>query len=182
MANTRVHSELMGSIPATQLSGQIPTTQLGSGSVVQYLRTQYTPYTSTNTYWNAIQDVALSSSGGAQLMNQTITPKATTNLLVVHAAATTSCSQPFYACLGLFRDAASACFAMQLTTPEVAGYQYPLDVWGAVTAGSLAATDFRVRVGNGSNGGYTTYINGYGGTRYGGGTMATFLEIWEIAA
>jgi predicted Rdx family selenoprotein len=114
---------------------------------------------------------------GAEFMTVSITPKFSTSRLEIEATAFAATVNANNIIGALFRDATSnALFAAQVRQP-VSSAVMQLMIQHSVTAGSTAATTFRVRLG--SQAADTLTFNGNGGTRLFGAISKSSLTVTE---
>lgn len=147
--------------------------------VLQVVATQ-TGALSTGTTVIPRDDTIPQITEGFEVMTQAITPTSTTSFLQVDVAVHASCSVASDIVAALFRDAGANAIAV--------GSQYATTGLGVmlvtfrarVTAGSTAATTFRVRIGPITAG--TVTFNGASGGRYYGGVYASSITVTELQA
>lgn len=118
---------------------------------------------------------------GVEFMTQAITPKSTTNILVIEAVAMLAHSTAAgEMSMALFQDATAAAIAAngayQTTLPE------PLihTLCHKMTAGTTSSTTFRIRAGSSAAG--TTTFNGKSAGRIYGAIPKSFIRITEYKA
>jgi hypothetical protein len=151
------------------------------GSVVQVVNTQ-TGATATGSTTMPIDDTIPQSNEGVEFMTLAITPKSATNKLridvVINVTEDTDVAD--YMGVALFQDStANALAAVHRSVPTQQG-SYPVCFTHYMTSGTTSATTFKVRAGLNAAG--NIRINGWGGTRYFGGVMASSITITEIKA
>ena len=138
-----------------------------------------------DTYNNSVttvipkDDTIPQSSEGTQIMTATITPKSASNLLLVRYTCNMAINSSGDAIMALFRD--SGADAIDAKSHRVSTAQ--LEVASSeilVSAGSTAATTFKVNVGPGAAG--TLVLNGISSGRLLGGVQRCSLVIEEIGS
>ena len=156
----------------------ITNTQIGIGQVAQIVSTNFAAVNSGTTlvpYDDTIPQI----TEGTEFMTQAITPKSTTNILVIEAILMVSPSVTAYVTGALFQDATANALAANSTTP-VGAYSHPLTLRHSMAAGSVAATTFRIRAGTQTAG--TTTFNGTAGGRLFGAITKSSIKITEYKA
>lgn len=112
-----------------------------------------------------------------QFMTLAITPKATTNILVIEAILVLAYTQATDMVAALFQDSTANALATSTNRVNGTNHVVTLKVRHTMAAGTTSATTFKVRAG-GTDAGTTTF-NGVAGTRIYGGTAASSMMIWE---
>jgi len=147
-----------------------------AGSLVQVAGGS-TSAVATGTTVIPYDDTIPQSTEGDQYMSVTITPKSTTNTLVIQVSVNLASSGATNLIAALFQDSNVNALAV------VDQYQGTGSAMGNVTltwtmaAGTTSATTFKVRAGGSAAG--TTTFNGEGGARKFGGAGKSSLLIWE---
>lgn len=151
------------------------TTTTIAAKFVQEVSTSYATHTSTAATI-PVDDTIPQNTEGTEIMTLAITPKATTNKLVIRVFV------PFYGSTGiagiaaLFQDStanALTCDVQNVTAAAIAGnimLEHTMD------AGTTSSTTFKVRVGTSTG---TLYFNGYSGGRLFGGVLKATMTITE---
>jgi hypothetical protein len=117
---------------------------------------------------------------GNEFMTVAITPKSSSNILVIEVEAVASYNGIDNLTLGLFQDSTANAIASVLdyqstsTQPKTIGARYRM------TAGTTSATTFKVRIGASAAG--TVTFNGLGAGRLLGGNIASHIMVTEYAA
>lgn len=131
----------------------------------------------TRMVWD---DTIPQSGEGFEVLTQAITPKSTTNKLVIRAVLYVSDSVVNNIVGAIFQDStADALYANNLTGSTATGMEV-LTLEHIMTAGTTSATTFKVRVGGTIAG--TTTINGSGGGRKLGAIPKSTITITEYKA
>ena len=114
---------------------------------------------------------------GVEYLTATITPKSTTNRLVIQATIpiTYSVTANLIACI--FQDANANALLTGWNFTGTAGAPSLITLTHEMAAGTTSATTFRLRAGSNSAG--TATINGSGGVAFFGGTLKTEINITE---
>lgn len=159
--------------------GAVTNVQLVVGAPVQMVDVAYNAVATGSTQIPT-DDTAPQSTEGDEYMTITITPKSSTNILVIEANAMLMNSTGTRNLTGaLFRDSENSAFAVGVTRESDATI-YPVVVRGRVVAGSTAATTFKFRAGVNSTG--TNTLNGQLGGRLWGDTTKSYITVTEYKA
>lgn len=151
---------------------------MGPGTVVQTVMAQ-TGAVATTTTVMPFDDTIPQITEGAEFLTRTITPTSATSKLRIDIVLNGSCSTTSYITVGLFRDSTATALAAASKYGTNGSYEQVV-LSCLVDAGSTAATTFRVRAGQHTAG--TLTVNGDGGARRLGGSMATTITVTEILA
>lgn len=109
----------------------------------------------------------------------TITPTSAANTLRgLITLPTVTCTNSDTLIIAVFRDTTANAIAAAFTAPAAATFANPMVIPYEVTAGSTAATTFKVRYG--SNAGHAIRFNGEGTTDL-GGVIECRHEVWEYS-
>lgn len=161
--------------PAT-VNSQITNAIYTPNPVVQIVNTN-SGAVATGTTAMPYDDTIPQITEGDQYMTLAITPKSTTNKLLIEVVIHLSSNVVFNGTTALFQDATANALAV--------GYQYlgngvmiEIRFSHYMAAGTTSSTTFRVRAGNSAAG--TTTFNGVGGSRYFGGKMESSITITEF--
>jgi hypothetical protein len=148
------------------------------GKVVQVVNYQ-TGAVATGTTAMPLDDTIPQKTEGDEYMTLAITPKSASNLLLIIVNAVWTLSAAYHVCIALFQDDIANALA---ANSEYAGasYTHNTTLVHYMTAGTINATTFKVRIGTNSTG--TLSFNGFGGNRIFGGVAASSISIIEIAA
>lgn len=114
---------------------------------------------------------------GDQYMTLAITPKSTTNTLVITVVAQASHSVVRYMTCALFQDSTANAIAAVSNLVALGTAPNQLVLQHTMAAGTTSATTFKIRIGGDSTG--TTTFNGAGGTQLFGGITKSSIVIWE---
>lgn len=156
----------------------VGNTQLANGVVVQTVSTNFAAV-STGTALIPYDDTIPQIGEGTEFMTQAITPKSTTNILVIEALFFGSPSVTAYMTGALFQDATANALAATATTP-VGAYSHPIVIRHSMAAGTVSSTTFRIRVGLQTAG--TVTFNGSAGGRLFGAITKSNIKITEYKA
>lgn len=153
-----------GAISTAKIANDaVDYTKLAAGTVLQMVQTDFTNTLAAGAiipYDNTTPQI----TEGMEVMTRSITPKLSTSDLIVEASIYGSINgsgaSEFEG--AIFRDAIANALAAQSVTIAGAGYLNTLRVSAKVTAGSTAATTFRVRIGctDGRNVSFNGYASG----------------------
>jgi hypothetical protein len=157
----------------------IATTKLGAGAVVQVVNTMDVTK-KTGTTQLPIDDTIPQITEGDEYMTCSITPKSTTNKLLIQVVAYASPSAADNMGIALFQDATANALNSFVFYVATATAIFPFTINHYMAAGTTSATTFRVRIGRGTTGATTTF-NGSNGSRLMGGSMGSSITITEIA-
>lgn len=154
-----------------------------NGSVVQVVTTSTTAVaTGVNT--NIPQDDTIPQSGeGTEYMTLSITPKSTTNLLIIDCIALLGCDTAGRNIIGaLFQDSTANALAANIEYNDDAAGIIPtiMHVRHTMTAGTTSSTTFKFRAGGHAN--CTLTFNGNNSARLFGAITKSSMVITEIKA
>jgi hypothetical protein len=109
-----------------------------------------------------LDDTIPQKTEGDEYMTLAITPKSASNLLLIIVNAVWTLSAAYHVCIALFQDDIANALA---ANSEYAGasYTHNTTLVHYMTAGTINATTFKVRIGTNSTG--TLSFNGFGGNR-----------------
>ena len=149
-----------------------------STSAIQVKNTQ-TGAVATGTTTVPFDDTIPQNTEGDQYMTLAITPKATTNVLVIDVVAflSSDTAGTTHWTLGLFQDSTAGALACTMTAEISDSTMQKVFLRHYMVAGTTSATTFKVRAG--SQTASTTTFNGVGGARKGGGVLASSITITE---
>lgn len=170
-----------GAVTSAKLASGAASANLDTGSVVQMIQTDYTAAATSAGTTIPNDDTAPQNTEGDEYMSQAITPKSSTNVLVVEAlfyGSNASGSQDVIT--ALFRDSTASAFAVAATFQATATGTVAIKVSGKVTAGSTSPTTFKLRAGTSAAG--TTTFNGQSGARKFGATDKSWIRVTEYKA
>lgn len=153
-----------------------------SGTLLQCIATQSGAATSGTTLLPLDNTIPQNTEGNAAPLDTTITPKSATSKLkisvtvhVEHSVATSNI------CAALFQDANANALACAATSTAQSGIQPPtISFTHYMTAGTTAATTFKVRFGSSVAG--TAYFNSNSTGQIYGGVLASSVVVEEISA
>lgn len=134
----------------------------------------------TGTTTIPYDDTIPQNTEGDQYMTLAITPKATTNKLIIDVVVYVSNSSAGQYTAALFQDSTAGALAIGDTYQSNAQGLSVLVFRHYMTAGTTSATTFKVRAGCNVAG--TTTFNGSGGARKFGGVFSSSITITEVKA
>lgn len=151
-----------------------------SGNSVQFVSFQ-TGAVATGSTQIPSDDTIPQNTEGDQYMQLTITPKSASNLLVIDTLAFLTLSGAGAARLiaALFQDAVANALKVNEIYVQVGSTGAVIPVSHIMLAGTTAPTTFKYRAGQNAAG--TVTFNGNSSVRTYGGTMGSYMRIWEIA-
>lgn len=161
-------------------AGFIDHALVPAGTVVQQVGNQ-TGAVATGTGTYSLADSAPTTSGGTEFLTQAITPRATSNILLIDTVLFLSNSLgagTFIA--GLFQDSGANALAAGAQVVANSGVVVGLAFRHRMTAGTTSSTTFRVRAG--LSAAATVTLNGSLGSRLFGGVFASSISIMEVKA
>ena len=148
-----------------------------AGVAVQAVATNYSAV-ATGTTLIPYDDTIPQITEGTEFMTQAITPKATTNRLVIEATLHVSHSVIDQIQVALFQDATANALASTSQYQAQATGGNSIKLTHEMAAGTVSATTFRIRAGGNAAG--TTTFNGQGGARRFGGITVSNIRITEV--
>lgn len=160
-------------------ANEIPASKLALGIVAQVVGNVVNTV-QTGTTVLPFDDTIPQNTEGIEVITQAITPKATTNILIIEATIVVSSSVANWISAALFQDTTAGALAAVPEYQATATGTVILKLQHKMTAGTTSATTFKIRVGGNAAG--TTTINGSGGGRAFGGVCASSLKITEYNA
>lgn len=165
---------------ALNTASSVTNTALSAGMVAQVVSTAVSAV-ATGTTTIPADDTIPQNTEGDQYITLAITPKSTTNILVIEATLMLSHSAAATAIIAaLFQDTtANALAAAEIFQSQSTG-MVSVKVAHTMTAGTTSATTFKIRAGGHQAG--TTTLNGSGATRRFGAINKTFMKITEYKA
>lgn len=159
--------------------GGIAWQGLPDGAVVQVV-TYQTGAVATGTTVMISDDTIPQNTEGDEYMTLAITPKATTNILVIESVVQLASTAGGGLIVGLFQDTTADALAASLEHISAVNYVLSIPLKHKMVAGTTSATTFKIRAGNSSAG--TTTFNGAAGARLMGGVSASSITITEYKA
>ncbi len=158
----------------------MPDTDI-SGFVVQRVGS-VTAAASTGTTTIPFDDTIPQNTEGDQYMTQAITPKHTSNILVIDVVCNVSNSAAGNSgmVVALFQDTTASAIAATTGFQSTSNAINTLTFRHIMSAGTTSATTFKVRAGGGSAG--TTTFNGQSSARLLGGVLVSSLMITEYSS
>jgi hypothetical protein len=158
---------------------RIDWTALPLGSVIQVANT-LSSASATGTTIIPFDNTIPQITEGVEFMTVTITPKATTNLLIIQLVSLVSYSIVANISGALFQDSTANALATTNVFQPTATGNVQHSIVHTMTAGTTSATTFRYRAGGNSAG--TLTFNGAAGTQLFGATTKSSIIITEIKA
>lgn len=156
-------------------------TGLPNGVVLQVVSTLSTA-AATGTTTIPLDNTIPQITEGDQYMTLAITPKSTTNKLVIFVTAMLSSSASSQHLIGaLFQDSTANALAASATREATASAEHSLSFNHTMTAGTTSSTTFRFRAG-GSGAGTTSFNAGVGVSPLFGATTKSSIVIYEYKA
>jgi hypothetical protein len=161
-------------------AGAIVWQGLPDGVVVQVQHYQ-TGAMTTGTTAMPDDDTIPQNTEGDEFMTLAITPKATTNILVIEGSLNWAHTAGGVVGIGLFQDTTAGALAAWQTYNESSVNNSRVESFKhKMVAGTTSATTFKIRAGHAS--GATLTFNGAAGARKLGGVMASSITITEYKA
>lgn len=167
------------------VTGALPTANGGTGvtvfdPVIQRVSTQ-TGAVATGTTILPADDTIPQNTEGDQYMTLAVTPKNSSNILIIETIAYAAGNAAAAAdmMMALFQDSTANALATAKNTYSTAGGVNIFVLRHIMSAGTTSATTFKIRIGIGVGG--TTTFNGTGGARQFGGTFASGIMITEYS-
>tara|TARA_Y100000310_G_scaffold345738_1_gene469060 strand:- start:4257 stop:4871 length:615 start_codon:yes stop_codon:yes gene_type:complete len=147
-------------------------------NLVQMVNTQ-TGTSATGTTAMAKDDTIPQNTEGDEYMTLAITPNNTNNTLIIQVVCVVASSESVgIGIAALFQDSTANALAVGLGMADKSANQFlPITFIHKMTAGTTSSTTFKVRAGSESG---TTTFNGFSGSRYFGGVLASSITIWEV--
>lgn len=167
-----------GSITTAKYAdSSVTSDKVSAGFCVQQVYTNFTEV-ATGTTLIPLDDTIPQNTEGDQYMTQAITPKSTTNILVIDASLLIANSAAAYNTIAaLFQDATASALAAVAQYGPAAGSAQLLRVRYMMVAGTTSSTTFKIRAGANTAG--TTSFNGIGGARLFGAISKSSFVITE---
>jgi len=153
------------------------TPNISPGMVVQVVRTTSTGV-STGTTLIPADDTIPQNTEGDEYMTLAITPRSTTNLLIITANVFGCSSVITHLSTALFQDSTAGALAATAVYGETAFGERMIPLIHSMTAGTASSTTFKIRAG-GSNAGTFTF-NGVNGGRFFGAITKSVITIVEV--
>lgn len=149
------------------------------GAVIQFASAIDASYQSGTTNF-AFGDNAPTNTEGTEILTCSITPKSTTNKLIIRFNARVAGDASNTVGVALFVNGTSTSISAEQFTVPSADAGTTLSDEYVMTAGTTSALTFSLRVGCASS--HTWYVNGTSAGRRFGGTMKTAITVTEIKA
>jgi hypothetical protein len=153
--------------------------KLALGVPVQVVNVTYSAV-STGTTTIPSDDTIPQNTEGDQYMSLAITPKATTNILVIDCTLFLANSANVHIISALFQDSTANALAVSDEYMLTPGGPVTARIIYTMAAGTTSSTTFKVR--SGGSGAGTTTFNGVGGGRLYGATVKSSMVITEYGA
>lgn len=156
--------------------GLLTHTALPAGAVVQVVNA-VTSAVATGTTLIPLDDTIPQNTEGDQYMSVAITPKSTTNTLVIEAVVTYAHSVIAHTAIALFQDTTANALAAQSFLEPIANGSLNGKLLHTMTAGTTSSTTFKIRIGADTAG--TTTFNGRAAGRLYGAITKSAIVITE---
>lgn len=167
----------LGATSVTSTGTNLNLLSGASQTLVQRVSSE-TGAVATGTTTIPFDDTIPQNTEGDQYMSLAITPKSSSNILVIQVLANCSSSGTTDSiAMALFQDTTANSLATTWQGGFAATAPSQLSLTHVMTAGTTSSTTFKVRIGQ--QGAGTLTFNGSGGTRYFGGVMASSISIYE---
>ena len=160
-------------------SGAITYAKVATGFPVQMTSVGYSS-AATGTTTIPFDDTIPQNTEGTEFMTLAITPKSTTNILVIDVVAYMSSSINTDVIGALFQDSTADALAMGIFYENTATARQMLQIRHRMVAGTTSSTTFKYRAGPPTAG--TVTFNGGGGDRQFGATTKSSIVITEYNA
>jgi len=173
-ANIKTGAAIATSKIATD--GGLSSSSAGAGFVVQTVSTNYSAVATGTTVipWD---DTIPQNTEGDEYMSISITPKSTTNILVIEVVASLASNGVKMIGGAIFQDSTAGALAATAVLEPVISANVALPLTHSMVAGTTSSTTFKFRAGGETAG--TITFNGAGGARKFGGITASNIKITE---
>lgn len=172
VTNAKVANDAINT--AEIVNAAVTYAKVADGFIVQHVISEVTSSSTTTTILPQ-DDTIPQNTEGAEITTVSITPKATTNLLLI-VAGVMSNSSATGGSIAIFQDTTAN--ALAATGYQGTDLSY-IEAKTRITAGTTSSTTFKVRGGPATAG--TFRWNGAGG-RYFGAITKSYIEVFEIKA
>ncbi len=152
-------------------------TKVAAGFVVQVVMTTFSAVSTTTTVIPA-DDTIPQIGEGAEFMTRAITPKSTTNRLIIEAMIAGSSSIGTDSVAALFQDSTTDALAASAAFNATGTARLLIPVGHEMAAGTTSSTTFRIRCGPGAAATFT--FNGFSAGRIFGAISKSYIKITEI--
>ena len=169
----------LGAIADGQTIRRSGTTLVGAGGVVQSVIATSSAVGTGATIMPQ-DDTIPQKTEGDEFLSLAITPKKTTNRLVIEAMIAGAHTASVIHTIALFQDATADALAAMPGRVDTVDKMFQMGLIHEMQAGTISATTFKIRVGGSLAGTFTR--NGISGGRQYGGVASSFLRITEFAA
>lgn len=153
--------------------------QLPNGVVVQMANASFSGV-ATGTTTIPYDDTIPQITEGTEMMTLSITPKSTSNILIIEVNTMSTLSIADDLIVALFQDASANALAATAVFNSTGTGRNSLTLVFKMTAGTTSSTTFRVRIGGASAS--TVTMNGSSGARKFGGITLSSVTIKEYKA
>lgn len=157
----------------------VGNTQLVAGTPIQIVTADFTAVDTTTTLIPH-DDTIPQNTEGKEFMSLAITPKSTTNILVIETDILLSSSVTNNLIAALFQDTGANALAATVTAQQVATGAASIHLTHALTSGTTSSTTFKVRGGASLAG--TTTFNGSSAARLFGAITKSAMKVTEYKA
>lgn len=168
-----------GVVTASITDGAVTSPKVASGFVVQVV-TQDSTAVATGTTITPYDDTIPQITEGTEFITLAITPKSTTNILVVEVDAMVANSSGSTVTVALHQDAITNAIAAVGEFTETTNTAKTISLGYSMIAATTSSITFRVRIG--PSGAATVTFNGSGGSREYGAISKSFLKVTEYKA
>lgn len=160
-------------------AGVVGNSEVAAGFLVQTVSTQVTSRVSVGGTTMPSDDTIPQNTEGVEVMTLAITPKATTNILVIAATGLYGSAAARTVTQAIFQDTTADALAASAMRLDNVNVPYTIPTLHRMTAGTTSSTTFKVR--SGPHGSTSTIdFNGDGaGARLYGGVSSSSLVIFE---
>ena len=157
----------------------VGNSQLALGVPVQMVSTSYTAV-ATGTTTIPLDDTIPQNTEGTEFITQAITPKSSTNILVIEDVIVCAANANVHLIQALFQDSTANALAASIMYQAVANQLMTITLRHTMVAGTTSATTFKVRAGASSAATFT--INGSNTARFFGAITKSSIVITEYKA
>jgi hypothetical protein len=167
------------SVAAASVADHAVSRSFGDG---RYRAISYTTSNSSylsNSIAGAFGNNIMQNTEGSEYLSLAITPRATTNRLIITAVVHCCPSATASVQIGLFQDATAAALTQSNNSIGIADALIPVILEHEMAAGTTSATTFKIR-GAASSGSFV--LNGISSGARGGGRLISRLTIIEVPA
>src|SRR6185295_171607 len=157
----------------------IPSSKLSAGMVAQIVGTGFSAV-ATGATTIPLDDTIPQNTEGTEFMTQSITPKSTTNILLIEIVAMLSTSTAKTAIGALFQDSTANALAAVSAYIDTGTGMRMVSLMYSMAAGTTSSTTFKFRAG--PDAAATMTFNGSSGSRLYGAISKSYIKITEYRA